>query len=60
VIVPAMTFVASAEPVVYCGARPVFVDERQDDLLIDPSAVEAAITARTRGILPRPSVRSAG
>ena len=52
VIVPAMTFVATAEPVVYCGARPVFVDVRADDLLMDPNRVEAAITPRTRGIVP--------
>jgi dTDP-4-amino-4,6-dideoxygalactose transaminase len=52
VIVPAMTFVATAEPIVYCGARPVFVDVKPDTLLIDPAAVEAAITPRTRGILP--------
>jgi dTDP-4-amino-4,6-dideoxygalactose transaminase len=52
VIVPAMTFVATAEPVMYCGARPVFVDVRADDLLMDASRVEAAITPRTRGILP--------
>src|ERR1700716_2145280 len=52
VIVPAMTFVATAEPVIYCGARPVFVDVRPDDLLIDAAAVEAAITPRTRGIVP--------
>src|SRR6266849_5329434 len=52
VIVPAMTFVATAEPVMYCGARPVFVDVRPHDLLIDAAAVEAAITPRTRGIVP--------
>jgi len=52
VIVPAMTFVATAEPVIYCGARPVFVDVRPDDLLMDAAAVEAAITPRTRGIVP--------
>jgi dTDP-4-amino-4,6-dideoxygalactose transaminase len=52
VIVPAMTFVATAEPVMYCGARPVFVDVRPDDLLMDVAAVEAAITPRTRGIVP--------
>ncbi len=52
VIVPAMTFVATAEPVIYCGARPVFVDVRPDDLLMDPDLVEAAITPRTRGIVP--------
>jgi dTDP-4-amino-4,6-dideoxygalactose transaminase len=52
VIVPAMTFVATAEPIIYCGARPVFVDVRPDDLLMDPNLVEAAITRRTRGIVP--------
>ena len=52
VIVPAMTFVATAEAVMYCGGRPVFIDARPDDLLIDAAAVEAAITPRTRGILP--------
>src|SRR5438067_5378530 len=52
VIVPAMTFIATAEPVIYCGARPVFVDVRPDDLLIDAAAVEAAITPRTRGVVP--------
>ncbi|MDQ6673240.1 MAG: DegT/DnrJ/EryC1/StrS family aminotransferase [Chloroflexota bacterium] len=52
VIVPSMTFVATAEPVVYCGARPVFVDVSREDLLIDANQVEAAITPRTRGILP--------
>jgi dTDP-4-amino-4,6-dideoxygalactose transaminase len=52
VIVPAMTFVATAEPLIYCGARPVFVDVRPDDLLIDVEAVQAAITPRTRGIVP--------
>src|SRR4051794_21071059 len=39
VILPAMTFVATAEPVIYCGARPVFVDVRADDLLMDPDPV---------------------
>jgi dTDP-4-amino-4,6-dideoxygalactose transaminase len=52
VIVPGMTFVATAEAVIYCGARPVFVDVRRDNLQIDTDAVEAAITPRTRGILP--------
>jgi len=52
VIVPGMTFVATAAPVIYCGARPVFVDVLPDTLSIDPVAVEAAITPRTRGILP--------
>src|SRR5438477_11912634 len=51
VLVPAMTFAATAEAVVYCGARPVLVDVCAEDLLIDPERAEAAITARTRGII---------
>lgn len=52
VIVPAMTFAASANVVVRVGAKPVFVDVDLDtrNLLID--AVEAAITPRTRAIMP--------
>src|SRR6266516_1701887 len=42
VLVPAMTFAATAEAVVYCGARPVLVDVCPDDLLLDPERVEAA------------------
>ncbi len=52
VIVPAMTFAATASSVAHCGARPVFVDVRPDDLLIAPEAVERAITPRTRCLIP--------
>jgi perosamine synthetase len=52
VIVPALTYVASANTVRYCGATPVFVDNDPATLNIDPAAVEAAITPRTRGIMP--------
>lgn len=51
VIVPALTFVASANPVRYCGARPVFVDSEPRTWNADPSLIEAAITPRTRGIV---------
>jgi perosamine synthetase len=51
VIVPAMTFAASANCVLYQGGRPVFVDVEPDTLLIDPAAVEAQITPRTRAIM---------
>src|SRR5437667_3832151 len=51
VLVPAMTFAATAEAVIYCGARPVLVDVSPQDLLLDPERAEAAITARTRGII---------
>ena len=52
VVVPANTFIATAEAVVRTGARPVFVDVDDDSLLIDPAAVEAAITRRTRAVIP--------
>jgi perosamine synthetase len=51
VIVPAMTFAASANSVVYCGATPVFADVAPDTLLIDPQDVEAKITPRTRAVV---------
>lgn len=52
VIVPANTFIATAEAVSRIGAVPVFVDVDDGHLLIDPSAIEAAITPRTRAIVP--------
>lgn len=51
VIVPPMTFVATANAVVFQGAAPVFADVRRDDLLIDPEAVESRITSRTKAII---------
>ena len=51
VIVPANTFIASALGVVRAGARPVLVD-CDDYQLLDPARIEAAITPRTRAILP--------
>jgi dTDP-4-amino-4,6-dideoxygalactose transaminase len=52
VITPAMSFVATANVIVRVGARPVFVDVGLDSRNIDLGQVEAAITARTRAILP--------
>jgi perosamine synthetase len=52
VIVPAYTFTATAEVVMYFGATPVIVDVEPQTMLIDPAAVEAAITERTRAIMP--------
>jgi dTDP-4-amino-4,6-dideoxygalactose transaminase len=52
VIVPTYTFTASAAVVSHLGARPVIVDVRAADLNIDPHRVEAAITDRTRAIVP--------
>jgi perosamine synthetase len=52
VIVPTVTYVASANSVRYCMARPVLVDVRPGDLTIDTEQIEANITERTRGVLP--------
>lgn len=52
VIVPAHTFTASAAAVTFSGARPVFVDVDPTTWNIDPEKVEAAITPRTKAILP--------
>jgi dTDP-4-amino-4,6-dideoxygalactose transaminase len=52
VIVPAMTFIATANVVELLGAKPVFVDVRPETLLMEPSAVAAALTPRTRAVIP--------
>ncbi len=52
VLVPAMTFVASANAVEHAGATPVLVDSVPETGLIDLQAAEAAITRRTRAIMP--------
>ncbi|KDA04893.1 erythromycin biosynthesis sensory transduction protein eryC1 [Microbacterium sp. CH12i] len=52
IIMPANTFIATAEAASRIGAVPVFVDVDDDYLLIDPAAIEAAITDRTRVIAP--------
>jgi perosamine synthetase len=51
VIVPAITFAASSNAVVYEGGTPVFADIEPDTLLIDPASVEQKITARTKAIV---------
>lgn len=52
VIVPTLTFTATAEVVRYLGAQPVLVDVDAATLNMSPNAVEAAITPRTRAIVP--------
>lgn len=52
VIMPSFTFVSTANAFVLRGAIPVFVDVRPDTFNIDESKIEAAITARTRAIVP--------
>jgi UDP-4-amino-4,6-dideoxy-N-acetyl-beta-L-altrosamine transaminase len=51
VIVPALTFVATANAALYCGATPVFADVDFGSLLLDPAAVEARITPRTKAVI---------
>jgi dTDP-4-amino-4,6-dideoxygalactose transaminase len=52
VITTPMTFCATANAIIHTGATPVFADCRKDDMNIDPAAVEACITPRTKVILP--------
>ena len=52
VIVPSMTFCATANVVEHVGARPVLVDVCPDTLNLDPEAVARAITPRTKAIIP--------
>ncbi len=52
VIVPSFSFAATANAVSLTGAVPVFVDIETDYFSIDPAAVEAAITPRTKAIMP--------
>lgn len=51
VIVPSLTYIATANAVRYAGARPVFVDVDPGTWCIDPDKIEAAITERTKGII---------
>jgi perosamine synthetase len=52
VIVPSLTFIATANAVRYCGAVPVFVDCDPVTWTIDPRLIEAAITPKTKAIIP--------
>ena len=52
VLVPTMTFAATAEVVTYFRARPVLVDCEPDTLNLDPSSLERAITPRSRAVIP--------
>lgn len=52
VVLPTLTFAATANVVEHVGAKPVLVDVEPDTLCIDPEAVERAITPRTRVIVP--------
>lgn len=52
VILPAYTYSATANVVIHCGAKPVFVDVNADDFNINVSLIRAAITERTKVIMP--------
>ena len=52
VIVPDLTFVATANAVVLAGAKPVMADVRPSDWCMDPVAVARMVTPRTRAIIP--------
>lgn len=52
VITTPFTFMASVSSILYVGAKPVFVDIEADTFNLDPEKIEAAITPRTRAIIP--------
>jgi dTDP-4-amino-4,6-dideoxygalactose transaminase len=52
VIIPAMTFAATANAVIHAGGRPVLVDCQRETMNLDPNDVERKITPRTRAIIP--------
>lgn len=51
VVAPSFSFIASAWGISYVGARPVFADIEEGTFNLDPSALEAAITPRTKGVI---------
>src|SRR5947208_5545893 len=52
VITVPMTFMATAEAISFCGAKPVFVDIDERTYTLDPDLLESAITPRTKAIIP--------
>jgi dTDP-4-amino-4,6-dideoxygalactose transaminase len=52
VVTVANTFMATAEAITYCGARPVFVDVNENTYTMDPAGLEAALSPRTKAIIP--------
>ena len=52
VLLPAFTWVATANAVLHAGATPVFVDVREDTYNIDPARISSALSRRTRAIFP--------
>jgi dTDP-4-amino-4,6-dideoxygalactose transaminase len=52
IIVPSLSFIATATPILMCGAKPKFVDVNNKNYTIDPIEIENAITKKTKGIIP--------
>ncbi len=52
VIVPSLTFIATINPVLYVGAKPVIVDVDSETWNIDPEEIKKAITSKTKAIIP--------
>lgn len=52
VIMPSLTYIATANAATYCGAKPVFVDSDVNTWNMDPNAIESAITPRTKALIP--------
>jgi perosamine synthetase len=52
VLIPTLTFIATANAVKYCGATPVFVDSEPTTWCMDPADLARKVTPRTRGIVP--------
>ena len=52
VIVPSLSFIATANAVIHCGATPVFVDVEPTTCNLDPDLLAPAITSRTKAVMP--------
>lgn len=52
IIVPSLSFIATATPILMCGAKPKFVDVDKKNYTIDPIELEKAVTKKTKGIIP--------
>lgn len=52
VIMPTLTYIATANAVTYCGAKPVFADSDPNTWNVDPADIERKITSRTKAIIP--------
>ena len=51
VIVTCLSFVASSNAILYCGAKPVFCDIEEDTMNIDPDKIESLITENTKALI---------